>query len=65
MDELHAKLQAVMIRRLKRDVLSQLPPKRRQRVRLELPEEKIASLRSLFEELYRLDDDPTTSKFEW
>lgn len=41
MEELHGRLRDVMIRRLKRDVLDQLPPKRRQRVRIEIPESAV------------------------
>lgn len=36
--ELHLLLQSVMIRRLKADVMSQLPPKRRQRILLDIPD---------------------------
>lgn len=37
--ELHQRLSQIMIRRLKAEVLSQLPPKIRQRIPFELPKE--------------------------
>jgi len=40
--ELNTKLQTVMIRRLKRDVLNQLPPKRRQRVTIDIEESAVS-----------------------
>lgn len=39
LDELHRRLSQVMIRRLKADVLHQLPPKVRQRIPFQLPKE--------------------------
>ncbi|XP_074565416.1 uncharacterized protein LOC141821928 isoform X1 [Curcuma longa] len=51
-EELHSLLKAtVMIRRLKRDVLSQLPVKRRQQVFLDLNESDMKQIRILFREL--------------
>lgn len=52
LDELHARLsESVMIRRLKADVLDQLPPKRRQRVDLQLSEEALREVRAGMDEL--------------
>ncbi|KAJ4791765.1 chromatin remodeling factor18 [Rhynchospora pubera] len=51
-DELHNLMKAtVMIRRLKKDVLTQLPAKRRQQVFLELNEKEMKQIRALFREL--------------
>ncbi|XP_062189338.1 uncharacterized protein LOC133892517 isoform X2 [Phragmites australis] len=51
-EELHNLMKAtVMIRRLKKDVLSQLPVKRRQQVFLDLSEKDVKQVRALFHEL--------------
>lgn len=51
-EELHNLMKAtVMIRRLKKDVLSELPVKRRQQVFLELPEKDMKQINALFREL--------------
>ncbi|XP_050219877.1 uncharacterized protein LOC126670238 isoform X2 [Mercurialis annua] len=51
-DELHNLMKAtLMIRRLKRDVLSELPVKRRQQVFLELAEKDMRKINALFREL--------------
>ncbi|XP_011621950.1 SWI/SNF-related matrix-associated actin-dependent regulator of chromatin subfamily A-like protein 1 isoform X2 [Amborella trichopoda] len=51
-DELHNLIKAtVMFRRLKKDVLSQLPVKRRQQVFLDLDEKEMKQIRALFREL--------------
>lgn len=39
LEELHRRLSEIMIRRLKSDVLKQLPPKVRQRIPFDLPKE--------------------------
>lgn len=39
LDELHRRLSQIMIRRLKAEVLTQLPPKIRQRIPFDLPKE--------------------------
>jgi hypothetical protein len=52
LQELHGLVKAtVMIRRLKRDVLSQLPQKRRQQVFIALDDKGIKQMRALFHEL--------------
>ncbi|EPS71202.1 hypothetical protein M569_03554, partial [Genlisea aurea] len=51
-EELHNLMKAtLMIRRLKKDVLSELPVKRRQKVFLELKEEEMRHINALFHEL--------------
>ncbi|KAI3459786.1 hypothetical protein Pfo_016449 [Paulownia fortunei] len=51
-EELHNLMKAtLMIRRLKKDVLSELPVKRRQQVFLELREEEMRQINALFREL--------------
>ncbi|KAJ8560950.1 hypothetical protein K7X08_027140 [Anisodus acutangulus] len=51
-EELHSLIKAtVMIRRLKKDVLSELPQKRRQQVFLELGEKEMRQVNALFREL--------------
>jgi len=50
-EELHNLMKAtVMIRRLKKDVLSQLPVKRRQQVFLDLSEKDVKHVRPIFQE---------------
>ncbi|XP_057818807.2 uncharacterized protein LOC131031948 isoform X2 [Cryptomeria japonica] len=52
LDELHALMKkTVMIRRLKKDVLSELPVKRRQQVLLSLDDKGLQQMRALFFEL--------------
>ncbi|CAL5061495.1 unnamed protein product [Urochloa decumbens] len=54
-EELHNLMKAtVMIRRLKKDVLSQLPVKRRQQTFLDLSEKDVKHVRALFHELETL-----------
>ncbi|CAN6226255.1 unnamed protein product [Urochloa humidicola] len=54
-EELHNLMKAtVMIRRLKKDVLSQLPVKRRQQIFLDLSEKDVKHVRALFHELETL-----------
>jgi len=54
-EELHNLMKAtVMIRRLKKDVLSQLPVKRRQQVFLDLSEKDVKHVRPIFQELETL-----------
>nr|TKW36082.1 hypothetical protein SEVIR_2G417000v2 [Setaria viridis] len=54
-EELHNLMKAtVMIRRLKKDVLSQLPVKRRQQIFLDLSEKDVKYVRALFHELETL-----------
>ncbi|MCD7448084.1 hypothetical protein HAX54_038178 [Datura stramonium] len=51
-EELHSLIKAtVMIRRLKKDVLSELPQKRRQQVFLDLGEKEMRQINALFREL--------------
>nr|CAB3455083.1 unnamed protein product [Digitaria exilis] len=59
-EELHNLMKAtVMIRRLKKDVLTQLPVKRRQQVFLDLSEKDVKHVRAIFRELYT---DSATAK---
>ena len=41
LDELNQRLSDIMVRRLKRAVLDQLPPKRRQRVQIDTADDKV------------------------
>ncbi|KAJ6665406.1 hypothetical protein lerEdw1_003246 [Lerista edwardsae] len=54
LDELHQLLSNVMIRRLKNDVLTQLPPKIRQRIPFDLPKAAATELNASFEEWEKL-----------
>uniref|UniRef100_A0ABM5F498 DNA annealing helicase and endonuclease ZRANB3 isoform X1 n=1 Tax=Pogona vitticeps TaxID=103695 RepID=A0ABM5F498_9SAUR len=54
LDELHHLLSNVMIRRLKNEVLTQLPPKIRQRIPFDLPKTASADLNASFEEWEKL-----------
>ena len=68
LEELHLVLQThAMIRRLKKDVLTQLPPKRRQRIMLQMPTTQAAQFTAQIEQLKELErqsDDPTASDEE-
>ena len=50
LQELHRKLQRLMVRRLKRNVLPQLPEKRRQRVAVEIKKGELERIRSLLDD---------------
>uniref|UniRef100_A0A7N6A441 Zinc finger, RAN-binding domain containing 3 n=1 Tax=Anabas testudineus TaxID=64144 RepID=A0A7N6A441_ANATE len=54
LDELHQRLSQIMIRRLKADVLTQLPPKIRQRIPFDLPKEAAKEASASFAEWERL-----------
>eukprot|EP00929_Paragymnodinium_shiwhaense_P031338 TRINITY_DN17576_c0_g1_i1.p1 TRINITY_DN17576_c0_g1~~TRINITY_DN17576_c0_g1_i1.p1 ORF type:complete len:925 (-),score=271.70 TRINITY_DN17576_c0_g1_i1:183-2957(-) len=54
LQELHEKLKPIMVRRLKAEVLTQLPAKRRQRIPLELSQEALKLCAEKREELYKL-----------
>ncbi|XP_030012157.1 DNA annealing helicase and endonuclease ZRANB3 isoform X2 [Sphaeramia orbicularis] len=54
LEELHQRLSQIMIRRLKADVLSQLPPKIRQRIPFDLPKEAAKEASASFAEWERL-----------
>ncbi|NXS88980.1 ZRAB3 endonuclease, partial [Erpornis zantholeuca] len=67
LEELHQLLSEIMIRRLKNDVLTQLPPKVRQRIPFDLPQAAAKSLNATFAEWERLmrslSSDATESHF--
>ncbi|XP_068805337.1 DNA annealing helicase and endonuclease ZRANB3 isoform X4 [Struthio camelus] len=67
LEELHQLLSQIMIRRLKNDVLTQLPPKVRQRIPFDLPQGAAKNLNTTFaewEKLMRsLNSDATESHF--
>ncbi|KAL7370199.1 hypothetical protein ABVT39_021971 [Epinephelus coioides] len=54
LEELHQRLSEIMIRRLKAEVLSQLPPKIRQRIPFDLPKEAAKEASASFAEWERL-----------
>uniref|UniRef100_A0A672FH77 Zinc finger, RAN-binding domain containing 3 n=1 Tax=Salarias fasciatus TaxID=181472 RepID=A0A672FH77_SALFA len=54
LEDLHRRLSQVMIRRLKADVLTQLPPKIRQRIPFDLPKEAAKEAAASFAEWERL-----------
>jgi len=51
MDELHAKLKGVMVRRLKTDVLDELPPKSRNMVYLDVTTDQVTACRKAMKEV--------------
>ncbi|XP_061464906.1 DNA annealing helicase and endonuclease ZRANB3 isoform X2 [Rhineura floridana] len=67
LDELHQLLSNIMIRRLKNEVLTQLPPKIRQRIPFDLPQTAAMELNASFDEWEKLmrasDLDSTESDF--
>ncbi|NXB69990.1 ZRAB3 endonuclease, partial [Donacobius atricapilla] len=67
LEELHQLLSEIMIRRLKNDVLTQLPPKVRQRIPFDLPQAAAKNLSATFAEWERLmrsvSGDATESHF--
>jgi SWI/SNF-related matrix-associated actin-dependent regulator of chromatin subfamily A-like protein 1 len=54
LEELRALLRTVMIRRLKSEVLSQLPAKRRQQVHIELPSSRVKDIKKKLEQNAKL-----------
>ncbi|XP_040296677.1 DNA annealing helicase and endonuclease ZRANB3 isoform X2 [Bufo bufo] len=54
LDDLHQRLSSIMIRRLKNEVLTQLPPKIRQRIPFDLPKDVAKEMNQSFEEWERL-----------
>ncbi|XP_031446603.1 DNA annealing helicase and endonuclease ZRANB3 isoform X1 [Phasianus colchicus] len=67
LEELHQLLRKIMIRRLKNDVLTQLPPKVRQRIPFDLPQAAAKNLNTTFAEweklMRKLNSEPTDSHF--
>ncbi|XP_061861162.1 DNA annealing helicase and endonuclease ZRANB3 isoform X2 [Colius striatus] len=67
LEELHQLLSEIMIRRLKNDVLTQLPPKVRQRIPFDLPQAAAKNLNATFAEweklMRNLNSDATESQF--
>merc|ERR1712151_844862 len=57
LDELHGYLRPIMVRRLKAEVLSELPAKRRQRIPIEVDRASIGACTSLKDEYYGMDPD--------
>nr|XP_025037433.1 DNA annealing helicase and endonuclease ZRANB3 isoform X2 [Pelodiscus sinensis] len=64
LDELHQLLSNIMIRRLKNDVLTQLPPKIRQRIPFDLPKAAAKELNTSFEEWEKLMRAPKSDVIE-
>ncbi|CAH7195658.1 Zranb3 [Phodopus roborovskii] len=62
--ELHQLLSNIMIRRLKSEVLSQLPPKVRQRIPFDLPPAAVKELNASFEEWQKLMRAPNSGATE-
>ncbi|NXJ02358.1 ZRAB3 endonuclease, partial [Psophia crepitans] len=67
LEELHRLLSEIMIRRLKNDVLTELPPKVRQRIPFDLPQAAAKNLNATFAEweklMRNLNSDATESHF--
>ncbi|XP_052056444.1 DNA annealing helicase and endonuclease ZRANB3 isoform X2 [Apodemus sylvaticus] len=64
LSELHQLLSDIMIRRLKSEVLSQLPPKVRQRIPFDLPPAAVKELNASFEEWQKLMKAPNSGAME-
>ncbi|XP_063789840.1 DNA annealing helicase and endonuclease ZRANB3 isoform X2 [Pseudophryne corroboree] len=54
LDDLHQRLSSIMIRRLKNEVLTELPPKIRQRIPFDLPKDVAKEMNASFEEWEKL-----------
>lgn len=63
LDELHQRLSEIMIRRLKNQVLTQLPPKIRQRILFDLPKDAAKEASASFEQWERLMSSQSESQF--
>ncbi|TRY91983.1 hypothetical protein DNTS_013793 [Danionella cerebrum] len=63
LDELHKRLSEIMIRRLKNQVLTQLPPKIRQRIPFELPKDASKEASASFEQWEKLMSSKSESQF--
>eukprot|EP00930_Biecheleria_cincta_P023313 TRINITY_DN16867_c0_g2_i2.p1 TRINITY_DN16867_c0_g2~~TRINITY_DN16867_c0_g2_i2.p1 ORF type:complete len:926 (-),score=144.06 TRINITY_DN16867_c0_g2_i2:153-2930(-) len=57
LEELHALLRPIMVRRLKRDVLTELPSKRRQRVQIEVSADRLAECAAIRDQSGQLDTE--------
>uniref|UniRef100_U3KH22 Helicase ATP-binding domain-containing protein n=1 Tax=Ficedula albicollis TaxID=59894 RepID=U3KH22_FICAL len=64
LEELHQLLSEIMIRRLKKDVLTQLPPKVRQRIPFDLPQAAAKNLNATFAEWEKLMRSPSSDATE-
>uniref|UniRef100_A0A8C8R5D6 Zinc finger RANBP2-type containing 3 n=1 Tax=Pelusios castaneus TaxID=367368 RepID=A0A8C8R5D6_9SAUR len=64
LDELHQLLSNIMVRRLKNEVLTQLPPKIRQRIPFDLPNAAAKELSTSFEEWEKLIRAPNSEVTE-
>ncbi|XP_067271801.1 DNA annealing helicase and endonuclease ZRANB3 [Pseudorasbora parva] len=63
LDELHQRLSEIMIRRLKNQVLTQLPPKIRQRIPFDLPKDSAKEASASFEQWEKLMSSESENQF--
>ncbi|KAI2650516.1 DNA annealing helicase and endonuclease ZRANB3 [Labeo rohita] len=63
LDELHQRLSVIMIRRLKNQVLTQLPPKIRQRIPFDLPKDAAKEASASFEQWEKLMSSESENQF--
>ncbi|XP_067254664.1 DNA annealing helicase and endonuclease ZRANB3 isoform X3 [Chanodichthys erythropterus] len=63
LDELHQRLSEIMIRRLKNQVLTQLPPKIRQRIPFDLPKDAAKEASASFEQWEKLMSSESENQF--
>lgn len=63
LDELHQRLSEIMIRRLKNQVLTQLPPKIRQRIPFDLPKDAAKEASASFEQWEKTMSSPSENQF--
>uniref|UniRef100_A0A9J7YKW8 Zinc finger, RAN-binding domain containing 3 n=1 Tax=Cyprinus carpio carpio TaxID=630221 RepID=A0A9J7YKW8_CYPCA len=63
LDELHQRLSEIMIRRLKNQVLTQLPPKIRQRIPFDLPKDAAKEASASFERWEKLMSSESENQF--